>query len=63
MNTTLEIRVTELEKQVAELTTEVRRNQPVPKDWRNTVGMLVDDELAREVDRRGAELRAGQREP
>ena len=63
MNTKLEIRVTELEKQVAELTTEVRRNQPVPKDWRNTVGMLVDDELAREVDRRGAELRAGQREP
>ena len=63
MNTDLENRVAELEKRVAELTAENRRCQPVAKDWRHTVGTLVDDELSRQVDRLGAELRAGQCEP
>ncbi len=63
MNTTLESRVAELEKKVAELSAEILRQQPVAKDWRKTVGMLVDDELSREADRLGAEWRAQQREP
>lgn len=60
MSTKLESRVAELEKQVAELTAETRRRQPAVKDWRHTVGTLVDDELSREVDRLGARLRAEQ---
>ena len=63
MNTKLENRAAESEKQVLELNVETRRHQPVVKDWRHTVGTLVDDELSRQVDRLGAELRAGQREP
>lgn len=57
METTIEKRLNDLEKQVVELTAKVLRLTPPVKDWRRTVGMLVDDELSREVDRLGAEWR------
>ena len=57
METTIEKRLNDLEKQVVELTAKVLRLTPHVKDWRRTVGMLVDDELSREVDRLGAEWR------
>ena len=62
MSPTLETRLAELEKQVAQLTAQVRQ-RPVAKDWRNTLGLLVDDELSRAVDQFGEELRAQTREP
>ena len=57
MKNSVEERVNELEKQLAELTAKVLKLTPVTKDWRQTVGTLRDDELAREADRRGAEWR------
>ena len=45
METTIEKRLNDLEKQVVELTAKVLRLTPPAKDWRRTVGMLVDDEL------------------
>jgi hypothetical protein len=57
MKTSVEERVTDLEKQVADLKAKVLKLTPVKKDWRRTVGMLTDDELSREADRRGAEWR------
>ena len=60
---TVEQRLAELEKQFAELRATVLRLTPKKKDWRSTVGTLVDDEISREADRLGAEYRAQQREP
>ena len=60
---TIEHRLAELEKQVAELRATVLRLTPNGKDWRSTVGPLVDDEISREADRLGAEYRAHQRDP
>ena len=60
---TVEQRLAELEKQFAELRATVLRLTPKKKDWRSTVGALVDDEISREADRLGAEYRAQQREP
>ena len=60
---TVEQRLAELEKQVAELRATVLRLTLKKKDWRSTVGTLVDDEISREADRLGAEYRAQQREP
>ena len=60
---TVEQRLDKLEKQFAELRATVFRLTPKEKDWRSTVGTLVDDEISREADRLGAEYRAQQREP
>jgi hypothetical protein len=63
MESTLEQRVMDLEKRVAELTAKVTGSGSVRKDWRKTVGMLPDDEISREADRLGREWREEQRRP
>ena len=60
---TVEQRLAELEKQFAELRATVLKLTPKKKDWRSTVGTLVDDEISREADQLGADYRAQQREP
>jgi hypothetical protein len=59
MSQTLEQRVAELEKMVAEL-----RSQPTPtakkKDWRRTVGVFKDDPDFDEAMRLGREYREQQ---
>lgn len=58
---TLEERVAALEKAVAQLTGMVQ----VPrrfKDWRRAVGMFPANELQKEIDRAGAEIRAADRQ-
>lgn len=59
---TVEQRLAELEKQCAELRATILKATPKKKDWRSTVGTLVDDEISREADRLGAEYRTQQRE-
>ncbi len=63
MNATLEQRLENLEKTVAELRAKVLRLSPVKKDWRSTVGMFADDETFDEAVRLGREYREQQREP
>jgi len=63
METTIEERLHDLEKQVADLTATVLRLTPPVKDWRRTVGTLPYDEISREADRLGREWREQQREP
>jgi len=63
MAETIEKRVDELEKKVADLSTTVLRLTPQKKDWKSTIGMLREDELSKEADRLGREYRKQQREP
>jgi hypothetical protein len=63
MAETIEKRVDELEKKVADLSTTVLRLTPQKKDWKSTIGMLREDELSKEADRLGSEYRKQQREP
>jgi hypothetical protein len=60
MSQTLEKRVDELEKKMAELSAEVLELRPLKRDWRATVGSLPDDELTREAERLGREYRQQQ---
>ena len=60
MTTTLEQRVEELEKQVAELSAQVLGLKPRKKDWESTVGILEDDEITRSAERLGREYREQQ---
>ena len=60
MPVTLEKRVEELEKKVAELSAEVLGLQPRKKDWRRTAGTLEDDETTRSAERLGREYRKQQ---
>ncbi|HEU0010414.1 MAG TPA: hypothetical protein VFT34_11415 [Verrucomicrobiae bacterium] len=60
MSQTLEKRVEDLEKKVAELSAQVLRLQPPRKDWHRTVGSMPDDELTREAERLGREYRQQQ---
>jgi len=53
---TLEQRIGELEKRVAELAAAVGA-RPRQKDWLNTVGTWADDEISREAERLGREYR------
>ena len=58
---TLEERVAALEKAVAQLL----RPEPAPprfKDWRRAVGMFPGNEIQKEIDAAGAEIRAADRE-
>lgn len=61
MPQTLEQRVDELEKRMAELAAVVGA-RPRKKDWLATVGTLADDETSREADQLGREYRASLRE-
>ncbi len=58
-------RLTDLEKQFAELRALVLRLTPRKKDWRATVGMMPDDDVSRSADRLGREWRetANREEP
>jgi hypothetical protein len=56
MPETIEHRLDEIEKRVAELGALVGAG-PRKKDWLATVGTLSDDELSREADRLGQEYR------
>jgi len=58
MPETLEKRLDEIEKRVAELGAIVGV-RPRRKDWLATVGTLPDDELSREAERMGREYRDG----
>lgn len=56
MPQTLERRLDEIEKRVAELGAIVGAG-PRKKDWLATVGTLPDDEISRQADRLGREYR------
>jgi hypothetical protein len=56
MPQTLEARVDELEKKLAELSAVVGAKAR-PKDWLGTVGTWPDDEISREAERLGREYR------
>ena len=60
MSQTLEKRVEELEKKLAELSVQVLDLRPRKKDWRRTVGSMIDDELTQEAERLGREYRKQQ---
>jgi predicted nucleic acid-binding Zn-ribbon protein len=60
MSQTLEERVEELERKVAELSAQTLELRPRLKDWRRTVGSMTDDEMAREAERLGREYRQQQ---
>ena len=57
---TLEQRVESLEKEFAELQSQVLGLKHRKRDWRSTVGTLEDDEMTREADRLGREYRGQQ---
>ena len=57
MSQTLEKRVEELERKVAELSEEILQLRPLKKDWRRTVGCMPDDEITWEAARLGREYR------
>ena len=59
MSQTLEKRVEELEKKVAELSTEPTRRMR-KKDWRRTIGIFKDDPDFEEAVRLGREYRQQQ---
>jgi hypothetical protein len=55
-NPTLEERVAELEKKVAQLM--ANSNQ---KDWRRTLGMFTGDEIMKQIDEEGRKIREKER--
>lgn len=59
--TSLEERVAALEQAMAHLLRS-EPNGPRFKDWRRAVGMFAGNELQREIDAAGAEIRAADRQ-
>lgn len=59
--TTLEERVTTLEKHVAELMERILAPPP-DKDWRSTIGMFANDPVMREIQEEGRKIREADRE-
>ncbi len=59
--TTVEDRVSALERTVAELV-QSRRPAGRVKDWQRTVGVFSGNELMKEIDAAGAKLRAQDRQ-
>jgi len=58
MNTsTVEERLTRIEHEFDELKHEVLGLKPLAKSWRQTVGMIPDDELSRSAEKLGREWR------
>jgi len=60
MQQTIEQRLEYLEKEFAQLRSQVLGMKERKKDWRGTVGTLEQDEMTREVDRLGREYREQQ---
>ncbi|HEV3235843.1 MAG TPA: hypothetical protein VGZ25_02575 [Gemmataceae bacterium] len=58
--TTLEKRVLDLEKKVAELAEALQRVAPA-KDWRRTLGMFTDDEVMKRIDEQVRKIRENDR--
>jgi hypothetical protein len=59
---TLEERVTELERLVAQLMAKTESNGPAgSKDWRSTIGMFADDPFWDEVVEEGRKIREADR--
>jgi len=55
--TTVEERLTRIEHEFDELKQEVLGLKPRAKSWRQTVGMIPDDELSRSAEKLGREWR------
>ncbi len=60
-NTSLEERVSTLEKQVAQLMEKIL-SPPIEKDWRSTIGMFRNDPVMKEIDEEGRKIREADRE-
>ena len=60
MNPTLEQRVEELEKKIAELTSQLAEAKPRGKDWRRSIGVFANDPDYDEAMRLGREWREAQ---
>jgi hypothetical protein len=58
---TIEERVAALERQVAELKTDLA-NGHRPKDWRRTIGMFTDDEVMKSIFDEALKFREKDRE-
>ena len=56
---TLEQRVAELERTVADL---VSKSQKRDKDWRRTLGMFAGDEVMKQIDEEGRKIREADRQ-
>ena len=54
---TIEERLTRIEREFDELKYEVLGLKPRAKSWRQTVGMIPDDELSRNAEKLGREWR------
>jgi hypothetical protein len=54
---TVEKRLTRIEREFEELKHEVLGLKPRAKSWRQTVGMISDDELSRNAEKLGREWR------
>ena len=63
MQTTLEQRVADLEKQVEELRQRESKRSVGPKDWQQAVGMVEDSPFAREAVALGEAYRRSQTQP
>jgi len=63
METALEHRLEELEREVAELKRRVAKRPLVIRDWRRAAGMLEDNAWSREADQLGEEWRRSQTKP
>jgi hypothetical protein len=55
--TTVEERLTRIEREFDELKHQVLDLKPLAKDWRQTVGAIPDDELSRNAEKLGREWR------
>jgi hypothetical protein len=55
--TTVEERLTRIEREFDELKHQVLGLKPRPKSWRQTVGAIPDDELSRSAEKLGREWR------
>ena len=63
METTLEQRVTNLEKQFEAISRQGSKQPAEIKDWRAAVGTLEDSPIAREADALGEAYRRAQTQP
>jgi hypothetical protein len=58
---TLEERVAALEKEVAQLVSKLRSDEPGRDDWKLTLGMFANDPIMKEIDKEALKIRAADR--